>query len=213
VKFAADTWDVDIISVSIGFTNSSPEAGQAVFNALARPILVFASAANNTRHEPKPIRFPASFTQVFCIFSAALDGNPSIFNPEAQSHSSNFMFPGENILGAWPKGLSEKDPDVVVRGPGSYKRLSGTSFATPIAAATAAGVLEFARQPRHISINRVASLRRFEAMEAVFAEMVHNYSRDDARYHYVVPWKLLTRYREKEQVPHLLNYVLERTNT
>jgi hypothetical protein len=111
--------------------------------------LIFAAAGNNTSNEVKPIRFPARMEDVICVFSSNPFGKPSEYNPPPKYHRPNLMFPGEMIKGAWPSSLANKDT-FELRG-SAYKFQSGTSCSTPIAAATAASVLEFAWQERGLS--------------------------------------------------------------
>ncbi|PHH90783.1 hypothetical protein CDD83_2674 [Cordyceps sp. RAO-2017] len=59
ISHAADVWKVDIISLSLGFESSAGVMRDAIRQACARNILIFAAAANNTTNEVTPIRFPA----------------------------------------------------------------------------------------------------------------------------------------------------------
>jgi hypothetical protein len=87
---------------------------------------------------------------------------------------------------AWPLQLIK---EAERKESGGTKRKSGTSFATPIAAATAALVLEFARQPPLCDYPKVAEyLKRFSGMQEVFMLMIEC---KKGKFYYVYPWKLL----------------------
>lgn len=116
------------------------------------------------------------------------------------------MFPGEKIKGAWPAKLSDNETIYSRIGKTTYKLQSGTSCATPIAAAVAAGVLEFAWQPRESPVRRVKRLKHHSGMSQVFLRhMIDNFKVGDNSYHYVKPWKLISTYRKKEDIPILIS--------
>jgi hypothetical protein len=177
--------------------------------ASGNSILIFAAAANNTTNEPTPIRFPARMREgVFCIFSSNSYGRPSDFNPPSKFNRPNFIFPGERIEGAWPANLA--DSDAFQRGDASYKLQDGTSCATPIAAAVAAGVLEFAWQEREPVVRRAKSLEHHSGMTELFLKrMVDDYKVGDNGYHYVKPWKLISIRRRKDEIPLLMSDTMD----
>ncbi|KAL6403076.1 hypothetical protein AUP68_12408 [Ilyonectria robusta] len=208
IKDAYAKWKVDIISISLGFSNPSQEMEDEIARAAAERVLVFASAANNTIHEQQPIRFPANMSQVFCIFSANAEGRPSTFNPEPKLGRPNLMFPGENIRGAWPASRVEGVPDVVSEGGRTYRPLSGTSCATPIAAAVAAGVLEYIWQPRQEPIERVERFKTADNMQRVFLEMAGDRKLGDREFYYVRPWYLISTQIKKQRIPSVLEHIV-----
>jgi len=195
----------------LGFTEDDCEVIQEIKNAAAQGTLVFASAANNTIHEQNSVRFPARMREVFGIFSADRDGNSSSFNPTARYSRENFMFPGEDIEGAWPAHL--EDPKSYQHEGRVYKRQTGTSCATPIAAAVAAGVLEFAWQPRNTKISGVEMLKYYEGMRDVFLKMLDKHKPGDGCYHYVKPWKLISTTKLKASIPFILSDIIQRINS
>lgn len=121
---------MDIISLSLGFTEDDEDLRDEIRKACARSIIVFAAAANNTTNEIIPIRFPARMKEVICIFSSDAYGRPSEFNPPTRYDRANFTFPGEKIEGAWPSYIPAKD--TFERKGVTYKLQDGTSCSTPM---------------------------------------------------------------------------------
>jgi hypothetical protein len=211
VRHAAEVWKVDIISLSLGFTQDDDEDSDQLREEIRKAsgnILIFASAANNTSNESKPVRFPARMKEVMCIFSSNSFGRPSDFNPGSKYDRPNLMFPGEKVKGAWPSSLADDD-SFEPRG-ATYKHQSGTSCSTPIAAAVAAGILEFAWQERVPAVRRVKLLKHYSGMTQIFMRrMVDDYKVGDNSYHYVKPWKLISRSCQKDEIPVLISDVLD----
>ncbi|KAG4433981.1 hypothetical protein IFR05_010530 [Cadophora sp. M221] len=207
IRHAAENWKVNIISLSLGFTEDNDDLRAEIRSASAK-ILVFASAANNTINEVKPVRFPASMIEVICIFSSNSFRRPSDFNPDPRYDRPNLTFPGEKVKGAWPSHLTDAET-VEWRG-ATYKYQSGTSCSTPLAAAVAAGVLEFAWQERTPPVRRVSQLRHYTGMTQIFmTRMVDDYKVGDNSYNYVKPWKLISTSCRKEEINVLISDVLE----
>lgn len=162
--------------MSFGFPRRYTNIERAIDRASNKDIILFAAASNSGAN--RNIAFPASSSRVICINSADGGGARSRFNPPPQSTSHNFSVLGEAVSSAWPTGLGE----------GAEKRRTGTSTSTPIAAAIAALVLEFAKQPQlHISHN--ARLKTLEGMREIFLNM----SEEKDGYSFLVPWKILDK--------------------
>lgn len=102
----------------------------AISKASSASILMFCAASNgggNTR-----IAYPANQNEVICVNSANGLGRPSDYNPGEAQEGRDLCALGEAVKSSWPK-LQQQ-------------RKSGTSIATPIAAALAAIVLDYVWQ-------------------------------------------------------------------
>lgn len=162
--------------MSFGFYGFNSKVNQAIADALRKenPVLIFAAASNNgTRKE---VTFPASVSGVICVNSANADGTPSDFNPTFHP-ARNFSIIGENVKSSWINAAE--------------KRMSGTSVATPIAAAIAALVLEFVLQEVEsddILKELYPHLKRYDGMVEILSQMSQPHH---SGYHNIIPWKLL----------------------
>ncbi|KAE8448393.1 hypothetical protein EG329_009457 [Mollisiaceae sp. DMI_Dod_QoI] len=200
---------VDIISMSLGFTQDDDDIRDEIMKASASRILIFAAAANNTTNEVTSVRFPARMREVIGIFSSDGYGRPSNFNPLPRFDRANFIFPGEKIEGAWP--LSMPADGSYVCGDACYRLQDGTSCSTPIAAAVTAGVLEFACQEREYVIPKVRLLNYHNGMTDIFRKlMVEGYQEGDNSFLYVKPWKLISIHQPKEEIPVIISHTLGR---
>lgn len=121
--------------MSFGFDERVPVINQAMeqsTRAKKQP-LYFAATCNDAAH--KPIAWPAREANVFGISSTDGDGHISTFNPH-----DNEAYP---IFYAFGDGVEVQCKDA--NGNFSTKFISGTSFATPIAAALVANLLTCVR--------------------------------------------------------------------
>ena len=128
--YARIYWKVDIITMSFGYPRGVHSIREQIKLAVADDILVFAAASNDGGNSSR--MFPASEIGVFAIHSTDGNGVASGFNPDAE-RDENFSILGEHVQSAW----LTKDGSV------STRRLSGTSFATPIAVCLSAFVLAY----------------------------------------------------------------------
>ncbi|KAK8131810.1 hypothetical protein PG984_008248 [Apiospora sp. TS-2023a] len=142
IETARASWCCDIINLSLGFTRGIPSIDDAIKSATNANILIFAAASNDGANSTHA--YPAWHSRVLCIHSTDGYGNRSRFNPSPDDHGEGggcldgFSIVGEHVSGAWPSNLSPENDNACRR------RISGTSFAAPVAAALAACVLEFA---------------------------------------------------------------------
>jgi len=178
IAWAVDN-NVDIISMSFGWQYYQKEVDDQIKVARAKGILLFAAASGDSDSFSEHAKYPASDSKVYCIYSCRGSGTMSRFNPHPLEGKISFMFPGEDVT------LLEPDHRPM-EGAG---RLCGTSFATPIAAGTAALVLDLVRLELKDSVEVEQRLRTYEGMSDIFKAMSGD-RRGDGHY-YVRPWTLL----------------------
>lgn len=133
--------------------------------------LIFAAASNTGGNGSRP--WPASHPGVFCIHATDERGvtNPRM-NPTALGNVDNFATLGDKIESYWG---------------GKRRCISGTSFATPIAAAIAANVLDFAR--RHLAPDDANMFARYGVMRILFRNHMTENGDANGVYHYIKPWR------------------------
>lgn len=161
--------------MSFGFHEQHDSIQQAIDEISSsdceRKILMFA-AASNRGIGFKPT-FPSNHPSVTCVYATDGDGNKYRRNPQPISRRS----PRFATLGVAVRSACIKGGEV---------RKSGTSFATPVAAAIAALVLEFAIKNDMESKVYHKKLKTKEGMEKIFATMVTENDNVD----FIYPWKL-----------------------
>lgn len=207
MHWAEKECEADIISISSGFTQGHMGLRDAIKKVVGQDVLVFAAASNygNIRR----LTFPAKMRErVFRIYSTDGRGNvanqSSSFNPPALPDSkSNFAILGEDIM------LNSADPQNL---------LTGTSYATSIAAGLAARLLEFSNQriPK-TTIRKRDLLRSFEGMTAVFQELIGNTA--SVEYQCLRPWRFIedaaegeTRDVMRQRVCEIISLALEKVD-
>jgi hypothetical protein len=190
---------IDILNLSFGFADPDEPNLEPLRSALqyihtVDRVLVLAAARNDGGNAG--VMWPASEAScAICINSSDGDGNPSYFNPTQRS--PKFCTLGEGFELRLTKDQIErakttrKDPFEVT----SNRTESGTSFATPIAAALVAMILQFAdsnaeaegltKQEKH----RLRKLRTHPGMMQVFKEKcVQSSLATRGDFYYLAPW-------------------------
>jgi hypothetical protein len=123
----------------------------------SKNILLFAAASNKGREFGAT--FPASDPSVICIYATDGHGYGTKLNPQIHNRKTRFA-----TLGHAVKSIKAGTKTGEARG-------SGTSYATPIAAAIAANILELAlRTNMHHKFYSILKSR--QGMEKVFSIMV-----------------------------------------
>lgn len=125
--------------LSLGFEREDDAIRQAVQDAFTKDKIILAAASNSSSIIPKKrVSYPARIQgQVLSIRSATGQNVRSDASPKPSDGDDNFMILGEGIEAAWPLDLNEDHPT---------RYVSGSSFATPVAAGIASLVLEFSIQ-------------------------------------------------------------------
>lgn len=117
--------------MSFGLESSirDTEIDAAIHDSVKSNISIFAAASNSGGNKPRA--YPSIRKHgVICIHASDGVGNDGLISPTPLKDNSNFSTLGICIPSKWQ---------------GVESHISGTSFATPIAAALVANVLEFAR--------------------------------------------------------------------
>lgn len=169
--------------MSFGLEKLDGNVQTAILRAFSKNIIMFSAASN--RGGNSEVSYPANTEEVFCIYSTNGLGNPSDFNPTiTESEGYHFATLGEGIKSAWPKKLATSSAPKQLA-----QRMSGTSFAAPIAAGTAACILEFAlkndMKESHGDLYKILRSRR--GMRKVFEKLL---VAERKEHHYIHPWKL-----------------------
>ena len=125
--------------LSLGFEREEDTISQAVLEAFTKKKVIMAAASNSGSTIPnKRVAYPARIAgQVLSIRSATGQNVRSSASPTPSDGDDNFMILGEGIEAAWPRRLN---------GSSLTRYVSGTSFATPVAAGIASLILEYSIQ-------------------------------------------------------------------
>jgi hypothetical protein len=174
---ATHQWNVDIISLSFGFPGRLRRIQDEIQDALHAGKTFFAAASNDGGNAGRT--FPGNQDGVLCIHSTDGLGNASLFNPTALNNTDNFSVVGENINAAWPRGSPHEL--------GGTRRMTGTSFAVPVAVAVAALMIGFVshKMPEHV--NWAIPLKTPAGIRAVFRSISE---RRNGQYDLVNPVKV-----------------------
>ncbi|KAK5057883.1 hypothetical protein LTR84_011884 [Exophiala bonariae] len=179
IEHAVKSWEVDIISMSFGFPSVIFKMDQALKLAAMNDVLLFAAASNDGANEDITRAWPArDDSKVFCIHATDALGNSWKGNPPKQSATHNFATLGENVL------TTGKQHTMVGK--------TGTSMATPIAAATAALLIDFSRLPKMKGkkFDHIDSVATFQGMKRLL--LATSPKTEDGNFRYIKPWHLFS---------------------
>ncbi|KAB2573850.1 Subtilisin DY [Lasiodiplodia theobromae] len=79
LRYATESWKVDIINMSFGFDSDKGGIGAAIKNAYSANVLMFAASRNDGGNFS--VAFPARHKDVISISATDGDGVASYFNP------------------------------------------------------------------------------------------------------------------------------------
>ncbi|ENH75877.1 Vegetative incompatibility protein HET-E-1 [Fusarium oxysporum f. sp. cubense race 1] len=175
IRYSVEYWDVHVISMSWGFRREHECISDAIRLAHSKDKIMFAAASNEGANLPARVTFPASMQEVICVNSCDGYGNSSDFNPPPREGVFNFSTLGEAVIAK----KSTLEP----------KRLTGTSFATPAAAAIAASILEFATQKQ--ILKEQEELKRHVATKDGMMKLLVAMSEPVSGFMYLRPWDLI----------------------
>jgi hypothetical protein len=181
---AIDKKNVDIVSMSFRWRdNSDTELHAVVERARFKSVLLFAASSNEGDRSETGMAYPARATDVFAIDAADVHGRPSKFNPpRVERKPVRFTALGEAVRSAYPSDLKTGDPSP------DWKRLNGTSCATPIAAGIAGLIIEFARQPPLCMEPAIESYLKFvEGMREVLIKCCSQEGVNTSRFYHLKP--------------------------
>lgn len=158
--------------------------------------LIFAAAGNEGGNSPQG--WPASRDNVMAIHASLGLGSAALFNPSPENEY-NFATLGQDIkICHKPSARGEEDRHIHV---------SGTSFATPVAAGIAANVLEFARHNLSLSPDQKKRLYSVVCMAKIFSKM----SVKMGDHAYVQPWTFWQQEQSKEGICKALMKIIEKS--
>ncbi|KAF8861598.1 putative subtilisin, partial [Acephala macrosclerotiorum] len=167
INWAVQEWKVDIITISIALSEENHLIDEALEQALdpsfddATGKIIFAAAGNKGGNGQQA--WPARKKGVIAIHATDWYGTAANFNSTSDEGNVNFATLGRDIRVEW---LSDVDS-----GEWKNRYISGTSFATPIAAGIAANVLEFARHKLKRTTRRRDRLFSHDGMRKIFRAM------------------------------------------
>jgi subtilisin family serine protease len=173
--------DVDILVIATGTHVKAHDGVRAAINTLPDKVIVIAAAGN--RDHCERVIFPARMPRVMCTY-ATTPRNYVLrtLNPNPRTNAYNF-----GILG------------IAIQPEGWDTPLTGTSYAAAIAAALAAGLLNFSRQAVRDG-ERKLNLEGYEKMNVIFEELARDNT--DQGYSCIVPWRMLHILEEGTEEEH-----------
>jgi len=177
-------------------------------------IVIAASANWAGNHD---VAYPARRERVICINATDGGGNPSKKNPTPRKGNKNFAILGLSIE-SWRRA-SAKDPATgeeamsttpatagLIRPKAKREKVwvSGTSYATPVAAGVAANVLEFMQHHAEMSSGEREFLYSWFGMSRIFEAM----STERGDYDYITPWRMFDPKHDPQTVVKLIRRIL-----
>ncbi|KAF2106155.1 hypothetical protein BDV96DRAFT_339008 [Lophiotrema nucula] len=181
--------EVHMISMSLGLDFIDADINKAIQAAFNANICFFAAASNSGGNQGRA--WPANRTQgVVCIHASDGFGNDGLINPTPAPRGDNFTTLGICIPSTWQ---------------GHKCRISGTSFATPIAAALVANVLHFGRLEGKLSADEKQILQSYGGVCQLLRHMVEQNTATRGGYDYITP----SQFWRKKEVTEIIKLIQE----
>jgi len=182
---------VNIISMSFGLEIArDKDIDKAIQAAYKDNITMFAAAANSGGNKPRA--YPSNRgTGVICVHASDGLGNDGGISPTPLGNTDNFSTLGISIASKW------KGDDVLK---------SGTSFATPIAAALAADILELARYKCDLDDDEQQCLYEFDGIRKILMLMANKRQ----GYDYIMPLHFWDGKKRNEDIVREINKIVGR---
>jgi hypothetical protein len=194
----------------LGFENEDKGIRNAIYDASNKNLVILAAASNNgSIDSAKRMAFPARIHgRVIAIRSATGFGRRAESSPGRSDSDDNFAILGEGIEAAWPRRLNDDRPTRFV---------SGTSYATPLAAGVAALIMEFAIQKdkggpnlKKDALDILMSYRGVRKMFEYMSATPDNSVNVDCRI--ILPWNLFDPEMAYEGLAHVIDRQLKKAS-
>ncbi|PNP42311.1 hypothetical protein TGAMA5MH_05993 [Trichoderma gamsii] len=157
--------------MSCGINTPDEAIDKAIETAIENKISIFAAAANGGGNNLRP--YPSKRGDGFLAIHASDGlGNDGGIGPTPMKNRENFSTLGIAIPSKWKKQATD---------------ISGTSYATPIAASLAANMLELARCKFDLSEHQQNMLRKYNVVRQILQLMVGKDIQPRGGYDYIVP--------------------------
>jgi hypothetical protein len=202
INWAVLEKEVDIITMSLGLEREHHSVQKAILNAIYHRVLIFAAASNGGGNSC--VTYPARKDEVICVYATDGIGTPYDHNPTPMEDTYyDFAVLGVGVKSAWPRHL-QKQP--LEPSEASERRMTGTSFATPIAAGIAACIIEFAYLT-DFSEDLLRVLKSRQGMQKTLKELMVGKGRRHG-FHYIYPWAMF-KGRLNEEIRYDMKHILE----
>ncbi|OHF03140.1 thermostable alkaline protease [Colletotrichum orchidophilum] len=197
IDHAITEWDTDIISMSFGFRLIKTPGFRAAISRATSKNKILCAAAGNFGNSEANLSFPARLSEVFKIFATDHQGGKCSFSPRpGVDRDFCFSILGHDVASIWPETLRDKDkltPLKVVnkrnpkKYPGLWVAMSGTSFATPIAASVISILYQFYDANKaEINLEPALEFKTVEAVRAILLKMSMAPTAD--QHNFLNPW-------------------------
>lgn len=155
IEHSCKAWNVDIITLSFSLQEDSFRVREGIVEAERNGKIIFAAASEYGPTQGPS--FPASHPGVICIHATDADGNLLQHNriPFGSNSNSNFSILGQHIESCWPDA----------------KRVTGSSYAVPVAVALAAFMIGYVQQ-EDLDLDTPVKLKSNQGIAALFRLLV-----------------------------------------